>query len=258
MEPLNEILEELKEISPFLAKLPKVNVFDVPENYFEILPEAIALHTLLMNDEDNNGSKFQKINAFQNVPVEYFNSLSDSILSKIKDINVGNSDKESAETFPLLASLPKKNVFSVPENYFENLSGEIISKLDTKAKSAKVISMFAGWRKYAAAAIVAGIIAISSLFIFNGTTNDTNDAVAFAANVSKQFKTPEQLEAGLAALGDEEIIKYLEKHGSILDNELLIKDVDVEELPAVTDYLLDENTLNKYLDKIDANASVKN
>lgn len=258
MKTSKEILEELKEISPFLAKLPKVNVFAVPESYFKTLPEAIALHTLLMNNEASANFKFQKIDAFQEVPEGYFNSLSDSILSKIKGINVGNSDRESAEMFPLLASLPKKNVFSVPENYFENLSDEIISKLTIKARPTKVISLFAGWRKYAAAAIVAGIITMSSLFIFNGTPTDTNGAVAFAETVSKQFRTPEQLEAGLASLGADEIITYLEKNGSILDNELLIKGVDVKELPAVTDYLLDENTLNNYLDKIDAKAAVKN
>ena len=258
MKPLNEILEELKEISPLLAKLSKVNVFDVPENYFEKLPEAITLHTLLMNDEDNDGSKFQKINVFGEVPDGYFNSLSDSVLSKIKETNAENSDNEFDEIFPLLNSLPKANVFSVPENYFENLADEIVAKLDTEMRPAKVVSIFAGWRKYAAAAVVAGIIAVSSLFIFNGTTTESDDAVAFAANISKQFKTPEQLEAGLATLGDDEIINYLEKHGSILDNELLIKDVDADELPSVTDYLLDENTLNKYLDKIDANEADKN
>ena len=52
-------------------------------------------------------------------------------------------------------------------------------------------------------------------------------------------------------------ILYLEKNGNIMDNELLTNNTDVSEMPSQVDYLTDENTLNTYLDKIDAETSDK-
>ena len=59
------------------------------------------------------------------------------------------------------------------------------------------------------------------------------------------------MNAGIAKLSDADIVKYLEKNGNVMDNELLINNTDVSELPSSTDYLTDENTLNKYLNKIE-------
>ena len=42
-----------------------------------------------------------------------------------------------------------------------------------------------------------------------------------------------------------------------MDNELLTNDIDVSEMPNQADYLNDENTLNTYLDKIDAETADK-
>ena len=53
-------------------------------------------------------------------------------------------------------------------------------------------------------------------------------------------------------MSDDDIIKYLEKNGNVMDNELLTNNTDVSEMPSQADYLTDENTLNTYLDKIDA------
>lgn len=41
MENNNDILSEIKELSPSLAKLQKKNPFSIPENYFEILTQKI-------------------------------------------------------------------------------------------------------------------------------------------------------------------------------------------------------------------------
>jgi len=74
---------------------------------------------------------------------------------------------------------------------------------------------------------------------------------------SFQYKTEEALNAGIAKLSDDDIIKYLEKNGNIMDNELLLNNIDVSEMPSQSDYLTDENTLNTYLDKIDAQTNDK-
>ena len=244
MNQSNEIIKELQGISPMLAQMQKVNVFEVPEGYFIRLAEKMTTRILL---EEKDSFNFDKRNT-QQVPEGYFDSLSDVILSKIKKEEAENNEEDFQKSFPVLHSLKNKNVFTVPENYFEGVSHQIINKIKSH-QPAKVISMKTRWWKYAAAAIIAGIITIGSLQIFN-SSRDGGQIPSYVES-SFQYKTPEQVDEGIASLSDDEIIKYLEKYGSIMDNDLLIKDVDVKELPATEDYLIDENTLNNYLEKID-------
>jgi hypothetical protein len=142
------------------------------------------------------------------VPEGYFEHFAASVLAKLKAQEpVAVSDELSALS-PLLAAIPKKMPYSTPENYFDELAGGIPSLtreeilpsvllehdrrmpyevpagyfeslpeviLARVAKpTAKVVRMSPRrWMRVAAAAMVAGIIAISSLMYFNG--NQTVD-----------------------------------------------------------------------------------
>ncbi|MEP6948824.1 MAG: hypothetical protein ABI863_06105 [Ginsengibacter sp.] len=349
MNPSPEILNELKAISPLLADLEKINVFGVPEGYFNELHLRIADYALL-----NNTSAVDNINKrnLQQVPQGYFDTLSDSILAKIKAaypesaeeelrsfspmlyalkgenvFSVPNgyfesfventverlkqqpADSESAEEelrglspmlyalkgenvfsvpngyfesfanntvervqqlpvatesaeeelhqlSPVLYALKGENVFSVPDGYFESFAGNVLDKV--KPQAAKIITMKKrnSWLRYAAAAVITGAIAVSSLQIFNSSDNGKS-TLPYDVQASFQYKTQDDLNAGIAKLSDDDIIKYLEKNGNITDNELLTNDIDVSEMPSQADYLNDENTLNTYLDKIDAESADK-
>jgi hypothetical protein len=237
-----DILNELKTISPLLTSLQKVNVFKVPDNYFEDLDQRISTSVFLHQDEKN---------ASQKIPAGYFDSLSDRILSKIKNENTENAIEEIKQISPALHYLKEETVFTVPENYFDNLSNEIVEKIH--GKNAKIISLnFAKkWWKYAAAAVITGIIAISSLQIFNQKSDKEKIAASYI-QVAQQYKTPQKLEEGIASLSPDEIAKYLEKTGTALDEETLIKDTDTTNLPTTDDYLTDENALNNFLNSINS------
>ncbi|MGN6531527.1 MAG: hypothetical protein ACTHK0_07220, partial [Ginsengibacter sp.] len=140
---------------------------------------------------------------------------------------------------------------TVPENYFDNLSTRILHKLHSE--NAKVVSINRGqkWWKYAAAAVIAGVITITSLQIFNRDTTKEKIAKTYI-QLSAQYRTPEKLDQGIASLSADEIAKYLEKTGNILDDETLIKDTDTTNLPSTEDYLTDENALNNFLKSINS------
>jgi hypothetical protein len=253
MNEENKIREELKEISELLASIDKKNVFTVPENYFENLAEKICLHTRL-----NENKKTQAEN-FQEVPAGYFDTLSSQILAKIKREEAKDAEGESN----LLSSLKGKNVFKVPEGYFDNLSENIISKIGRPAAKVIPISSAKRWWKYAAAAVVTGAIAVSSLQIFykpdmtkNHSAAQSNDLPGYIQS-SFQYKTAQQIDEGIASLSTDEIAKYLEINGNILDVEMLSNDVNPNALPSEIDYLSDENTLNKYLNSLDASGADK-
>jgi hypothetical protein len=249
-----EILDELKGISPLLAGMEKVNVFHVPEGYFNDLHSRIANYAML---NDNIETEITETN-LPKVPAGYFDTLSDQILSKIKTIYFESAEEELRKLSPMLYALKGENIFAVPKGYFESFTGEVLEKI--KPAPAKIVSMKSSrsWWKYAAAAVVTGAIAITSLQIFNGSHDkDILASVSPDIKASFQYKNEEQLDAGIAKLSDDEIIKYLENNGNVMDNELLTNNTDVSEMPSQSDYLSDENTLNTYLDKIDAEAADK-
>ena len=254
MEKSREILNELRTISPVLAEIEKVNVFTVPEGYFIDLDEKITTTVFLQIDKKEN---------FQEVPEGYFNSLSSRILSKIKE-EEESADNEIKSISPALHYLKQEEVFTVPQGYFDDLSDRILNKV--KGETGKVVSFNSvkKWWKYAAAAVVAGIITIASLQLF--TTESTNSDTNIASSSAKlpayvqasHYKTPKQLDQGIASLTNDEIAKYLEKNTSILDDEALVKNTDTKELPSQEDYLLDDHALDNYLQKINVEMSNKN
>lgn len=241
MKNSSEILTELQTIAPFLANMEKVNVFDVPDGYFNQLPERISTVAFLSQDEKNS---------FQSVPDGYFDSLSSKILSRIKE-STQTAEEEIKELSPALHYLKAENVFSVPENYFDDLSDRITEKIGPGAQ-AKVVSINTAkkWWKYAAAAVVAGIIAITSVTFYNNDGSGSNEPAYI--KLSAQYKTPSDLQEGIASLSADDIAKYLEKNTTVFDYDSLINNTDTKELPAPDDYLIDENTLNDYLKTINA------
>lgn len=238
-----EILEELKTVSPSLASLAKVNVFSVPEGYFD----ELSINTLknIHRLADNGAANLS-------VPNGYFEDLTSSILDKIKE-NEQTASQELRSLSPMLYSIQNENVFTVPRGYFNNLENNILDKVtgNTGAKVVEFKKRASIW-KYAAAAVVTGIIGLSSILMFNSTSDSnvskaTEESISTAFNTASQFKNEQQVTAAIASLSDEEIIKYLERTGTDVDGETLTNNVDATELPEPTDYLLEENTLNSIL-----------
>ena len=261
--------DELRNLSPILYSLKNENVFKVPEGYFDSLSEDVLakskeLQWQTADEELRNLSSLlyslRNENVFK-VPDGYFDSLNEDILAKNEGLHAETADAESRNLSPILYSLRSENVFTVPGGYFENLAIDIIKR--TKPAEAKIVTMKSrsSWLKIAAAAVVTGIIAISSLQIFNNSKPDIPETFITASTEipdyikeSFQFKTEQQLDEGIAKLSDDDIIKYLEKNGNVMDNDILLNNTDVTGLPSQHDYLIDENTLNLYLDKIDQEA----
>lgn len=236
MENRNDILKELREISPALGEIQKVNVYTVPAGYFD----GIAQNMLpLIRDEQN--SLLSSINKQAgNVPAGYFDTLADSILGKIKA-------QEAAETYPVLDKISKQHVYTVPQDYFETLSAEIVNK--ATQPQAKVVSMQkrSGWFKYAAAASVV-IMLTFGVYKFTSSTNGKMDAVT---KEGMAIAKDNKFEEVLTNVTEEDIIQYLQKEGTDVETALVAQTLDVKELPSEEDYLLDEKTLDNFLDNID-------
>ncbi len=236
MENRNDILNELREISPILAATEKVNVYTVPAGYFNDLAG-----TILPLIKEENSPFLSDINKKTgHVPQGYFDTLADSILRKIKA-------QENEAYYPVLDTVSKQNVYTVPDGYFETLSEVVAAKV--KQPQAKVVSMGkrTGWFKYAAAASVV-IMLTFGVYKFTGSTNTKMDAVT---KEGMAIAKDNKFEEVLTNVAEEDIIQYLQKEGADVETALVAQTIDEKELPSQEDYLLDEKALDNFLDNID-------
>ncbi len=292
METRTDILNELGELSPLIAGMEKTNVFAVPQGYFEGLADRMLeicnveeqgilsglpkpenaevpagyfdnlADTIMarIKAEENKTAldelrklspalySIQNQNIFE-VPTGYFEGLADSVMAKI---NVGVNETAAEELrmlSPILYSIQNENVFEVPKGYFADLSNEIMAKV----KPAKVVTMRKrsnNFMKYAVAAAFTGVMALA---VFKFTSNSNNDKTDPIVAQGRKIAEENKIDEEMAKVTDADIVKYLEASGSDAKTALVANVVDENTLPSQDDYLIDEHTLDKYLNSINVN-----
>jgi hypothetical protein len=150
MEDRKNIQEELREIAPLLQNTPKTNVFRVPDGYFTELPSLISekTHTL----------QFSNTRVPYATPDGYFDDLPGIIMKKIAGTSMADGEAELSGIAPILAGISRKNVFSVPDNYFNALDLTPYNKNVNEPQARVVPLKKRSWYTYASAAIISGLI----------------------------------------------------------------------------------------------------
>ncbi len=281
MESTNDILNELKELSPVLAAMEKVNVFTVPEGYFERLSEDIVAcigyekgiaatispavktedvpqgyfenlaETILAKVKNESAADELRIlspmlYSVQNenvfeVPQGYFDDFSDAILAKVKNENAVD---ELRTLSPMLYSIQNENVFDVPQGYFEGLGEEVLNKVQPQTKVIVMKRRTTTFFKYAVAAAFTGVMALG---VFKFTNTSVNSKLPDYVTAGLKI---EDVDQELSKISDDEIVKYLEASGSDVKTALVANSIDENELPSEEEYLLDEKALDNYLNSI--------
>jgi hypothetical protein len=286
MENSIDILNELRQLSPTLATIEKVNVFTVPTGYFESLDADILLSidtengslNLTGNDpfaevpvgyfENLAGSILTKIKAQDNeetetlssqltgiqgknvfdVPEGYFDALTGSILANIKTTEADNAVSEIKALSPMLYSIQNESVFEVPSGYFEGLTESVLNTVNPQVKVVSMKRRTTTFFKYAVAAAFTGAMALS-VFKFTGNTDKKIEEPAYV-KIGLEIKDVDQ---ELAKISDDDIVKYLEANGTDVKTAMVANSIDENKLPSQEDYLLDEKALDKYLSSINVN-----
>lgn len=188
MKENKTIINELKEIAPIIASIQKKDLFIVPDSYFDNLADKV------LDKIKVEGAENQK-NTPLTIPDGYFNNLASNIISKIKN-EQSEVYRELEDIAPLLNSISKLPVYTIPDGYFEGFKAETcVSKIST----ARVISFSKTrkWISYAAAAIMAGVL-VTGAFIYTDQPN--------TFNLSKEVNK----------LSDEELISYMNSEHSVV------------------------------------------
>ena len=245
-----DILNELKEISPILAGMEKINVFTVPVGYFDSLADTV----LAIAKEEGTGilSRLSKENT-TSVPAGYFDSLADNILIKVRAQQNETAAVELRALSPMLYSIQNINVFDVPNGYFSGLSTEIAGKVQPRRDKSIVTIMHKRRNTFIKYAVAAAFTGMMALGVFKFTKPNTPKLDATVLN-GLQINKEHSFDQEFAKVSDEDIIKYLEANGENVDAQTVANNtVDENELPSQADYLSDDKALDKYLDNINLN-----
>lgn len=234
------ILTELNEISPVVAQVPRVNVFSVAQDYFSGIEEELKARIA--------ADGFYASQNIFTVPEGYFDNLAAGILQKIK----GEDDSASAEIAalsPVIAGIGNRNIFTVPEGYFEQ------SMRPAAKEPAKVVRMgrMRSVLRYGVAAAITGLLGISVMNVID--QEHAPSEPAFSENVSAVVADANKIikngtfNSELNSVSDQDIEQYLKQSGQDVNAAVVASAAsdDAAALPEASDYLLDENALDDYL-----------
>ena len=247
MNKNNDIIEELNSIAPALVPLHKCHVFSVPDNYFQ------HFSTNLLLEIKKEISILPLPKNVMDIPHGYFDSLADNILAKIKLAQPVSVAQELKNLSPTLTATGNDNVFKVPPSYFQDLPEIILSQVNRPAKvvTMKIRSSFA---RYAAAAIVSGILGLSLFSLLdNKASTETTPLTASVLVDGKKILQTNSFDSVLETVSDDEIVGYLQNSGQDVNAALVASTLDSKELPAADDYILNDNTLKNFMDKLHIN-----
>ena len=152
--------------------------------------------------------------------------------------------KELNELGSTLAGINTQNVYTVPDGYFENFKSET----EQKKPGAKVISIASRkWYRYAAAAVVTGVIAVTSLIVYKNNHKDA--AGKTIAKFEKEVKKIEDVKKTDSLI---ELIDAGLNERALASNHTAVKTDDVQKLlqDVSTDELKDFNEQSKDIEDV--------
>ncbi len=225
MNQNENIQEELLTISEVVANIPKCNVFEVPEGYFDHAQSEVLIKCIespVFETSEN-----------------YFDQLPEIILDKIK-----NTDSPEEEN--LILSTPIiENPYQVPNTYFKTLPDNILQAVK---KPAKVISISKNhiWIKLIAAVIV-GLIGFA---IVINLPKKQDEGISLIEKEAKKIILNNSFESEFEQIDEKEMANYLEENGYDV-NAALVASLNEDEINLDNDDLLyDEEAVDNYLSSL--------
>jgi hypothetical protein len=260
MTPKNNIAQELRDLESSLADLSAQNTYSVPEGYFEGLAKQVlnrirAMEAATAAEELGHLSpllsQLPKTMPYT-VPAGYFEEMESTLVS-VAMYGEQDASEELGNISPLLSGLKKEMPYSVPSGYFDSISAPVAET----HQPAKVVSMGGSrkWFRYAAAAVVTGVVALLSILYISQDNNGKTEGTEVAKvekNILKEIrKTSDTVLTEFVKQFDEAGLRSDETAATDTNKEIkdLLKDIPENELKqflnetAETESTTEEETL---------------
>ena len=233
MEKNDYILQELMEISDYMTNISKTNVYSVSPTYFDDLSEEITRKIMLNKERAYN---FPPASNPYVIPEDYFTNLPGLIFQNVVNHHQLNGViKEMEAIAPLLNTIDKKQLYSIPPDFFDKMQ---IPFPEMRKRETKVVSGNK-WKillRLSAAAVVTSLLAIGVYTItgreFNTTRNrnarnevknlsneeivnflKNNSSENFTSAFGEKSKHQNAIKSSLKKISDTEIQRFLKETG---------------------------------------------
>ncbi|MDJ1482150.1 hypothetical protein QNI16_16725 [Cytophagaceae bacterium YF14B1] len=189
------------------------HIFITPSDYFENLYQKIQ--SKIPNQSDSPIKlNLSALDGFESelgnkhghtVPENYFETLPNRIMARVASSETTKSldfeELDNAES-GILASIPKQNIFQIPDNYFEKLNIQLdeddVIEESTSEKT-KSIRLIPSWVRYTTVAAASVLLLMTGYWFYSSTTSSSQECTELLCNLT-----------------DEEILHYLEKQDTRL------------------------------------------
>lgn len=248
----NTVLQRVKQeetVLSFTLQQANNNPYQVPADYFNNLP-AIILNRAKSSATENAKEELEIVSPLLgqiskkmpfSTPAGYFEEVGENAIAGAQAIDFVNDALENDS--PLMNGLKRVQVYEVPAGYFEQLPRQVLKAVKAQ-QPAKVVSMHFTRRvlRYAAAAVVAGLIITGGVFYLNRGGHPVTDG-----------SVPVVASTDLDSISDDVLENYLENQTPAPTETPLASNVTPDDLSAsdMKDLLADvsDEDLQQYIEK---------
>lgn len=138
MQTASNILNELRELSPVLAEIPRSGeIYQVPAGYFDALANKILdrLKEAAATEAEALPAVLNQVDKKPvfDIPADYFETFAANLLARLKAEQAGSAKEELDILSPLLGQIGKKTPFSTPAGYFNELPVNLAAEMQAVA-----------------------------------------------------------------------------------------------------------------------------
>ena len=192
MNQENKILEELHEISPLVANIPRTNPYFIDSDYFVSVPVSLYGITEIKNP--------------YTVSEDYFQNFAASISQKCIEADEHNAIPTLGQT--------KQNPYHLPENYFAHFEAQLGNQMKGNNRQG-LLARIGPWRYWSAAACIIGIIGFSVFAFLNADSQKEDWKTSW--NEAKKIINEGNFESEFNSINTEEMAAYLTEQGHDVD-----------------------------------------
>lgn len=223
MNPDNNILQELNEISPLVAGIPKITPYKTTEGYFESARMELLSRSGI-------GNPYQISN-------QYFEAFPNILLQTLEN--------ESGLSLPR-DTFSQNNPFHIPDNYFADFETKLISQLPKHA-SKGVVKRMNNWKIWSAAACLTGLLGLALFFETNH--GNKNEDWKLSWKEAKSIMEKGNLEQEFNQVNPEELATFLIDQGHDVDAAVMACVAEESDNDEEWIYLQNEKEIEAFLEE---------
>jgi hypothetical protein len=223
-----------KELNEWSSKIPSnlhEPVFSLPNTYFENFAFTVLAKIKIENDVHTDGELIKSSPVFSLISREMPFQVPEDYFTNFADITIAS---DSDKLPKIIAEIEKVPPFKIPTGYFNAFPATVLTVLSVTP--ARTIPLYQrNWVRMSVAAIVAGIISISSFLYLDNQKNSIPESSSASLEQNLKDVADNDIEEFIRTADATGEIEEAQLHTSFTDVTYLLKDIQDHEIDAFLD-----------------------